>query len=45
VLHFSSEDEMRDLFGPYFDFTELKRVQVEGKQEPHRMNWVFMEKK
>ena len=45
VLYFSSEDELRDLFAPYFDLTELRTVQVEGKREPHLMNWVFMEKK
>ena len=45
VLYFSSEDELRDLFDPYFDVTTLETVQVEGKQEPHLMNWAFMEKK
>jgi hypothetical protein len=44
-LYFSSEDELRDLFGPYFDVVALDTVEVEGKQEPHLMNWAFMAKK
>ena len=44
VLYFSSEDELRDLFEPYFDVAMLETVQVEGKREPHLMNWVFMKK-
>ncbi len=45
VLYFSSEDELRDLFAPCFDVMTLETVQVEGKREPHLMNWCFMEKK
>lgn len=45
VLYFSSEDELRDLFGPYFDVTTLETVQVEGKREPHLMNRGFMKRK
>ena len=45
VLYFSSEYELRDLFEPYLDVVELEIVEVEGKQGPHLMNWVFMKKK
>ena len=45
VLYFSSEDGLRDLFEPYFEITTLKTIQVEGKREPHLMNWVFMSKR
>jgi SAM-dependent methyltransferase len=45
MLYFSSEDELRDLFASGFDISTLKTVQVEGKQEPHLMNFAFMEKK
>jgi len=45
VLYFSSEGELRDLFDPNFDVMALETVQVEGKREPHLMNWCFMEKK
>jgi len=44
VLYFSSEDELRELFGPYFEITTLKTIQVEAKREPHLMNYAFMEK-
>jgi SAM-dependent methyltransferase len=43
-LYFSSEDELRDLFDPLFEITTLKTIQVEGKREPHLMNYAFMEK-
>ena len=45
VLYFSSEDQLRTLFEPYFHVTELETIQVEGKQGPHLMNCVFMKKK
>jgi SAM-dependent methyltransferase len=45
MLYFSSEDELRDLFDPLFEITSLQTVQVEGKREPHLMNFAFMEKK
>ena len=45
VLYFSSETELRELFEPYFDVMALETVEVEGKREPHLMNWSFMKKK
>ena len=45
MLYFSSEDELRALFAPDFDVTILKTVLIEGRQEPHLMNFAFMEKK
>ena len=45
MLYFSSEEELRDLFTPGFDVTTLKTVEIEGKREPHLMNFAFMEKK
>ncbi len=45
VLYFSSEEELRELFKPYFLVRTLKTVEVEGKWEPHLMNAAFMEKK
>jgi len=44
VLYFSSENELRDLFGSLFDVAIFKTVEIQGKQEPHLMNCVFMEK-
>ena len=45
VLYFSSEDELRELFDRYFHVIALETIEVEGKREPHLMNWVFMTKK
>ena len=43
-LYFSSEDELRDLFSPYFNIKELKTIEIKGKFSSHMMNYVFMEK-
>jgi len=42
VLYFSSEDELRDLFEPYFFIEELKVIAISGKFAPHLVNYVFM---
>ena len=44
TLYFSSEDELRDLFSPYFNVKELKTIEIKGKFATHLMNYVFMEK-
>jgi len=36
VLYFSSEDEIRDLFSPYFAIRELTTITVAGKFGSHR---------
>ncbi len=45
ILYFSSEDESRDLFEPYFNIKELKTIEISGKFAPHIANYAFMEKK
>jgi len=45
ILYFSSEDELRDLFNPYFNIKELKTIEISGKFVPHLANYAFMEKK
>lgn len=45
VLYFSSEDELRDLFNPYFNIKELKTMEISGKSASHLANYVFMERK
>jgi len=45
ILYFSSEDELSDLFDPYFNIKELKTIELMGKSAPHLANYVFMEKK
>jgi len=36
VLYFSSEQEIRELFDPYFSIEELRTIEISGKQGPHR---------
>jgi SAM-dependent methyltransferase len=45
VLYFSSEDELRDLFEPYFNIIDLKTIEISGKSAPHTANYAFMERK
>jgi len=45
ILYFSSEDELRDLFEPYFNIKELRTIAIRGKPVPHLANYVFMERK
>ena len=45
VLYFSSEEELRCLFDPYFDIKELKTIKIIGKFAPHIVNFVFMERR
>ena len=42
VLYFSSIDELRDLFEPYFTIEELKVIAISGKFVPHLVNYAFM---
>jgi SAM-dependent methyltransferase len=45
ILYFSSEDELRDLFEPYFNIKELKTIEIRGKPACHLANYAFMESK
>jgi 2-polyprenyl-3-methyl-5-hydroxy-6-metoxy-1,4-benzoquinol methylase len=45
ILYFSSEEELRILFGPYFSILELKTITISGKFAPLVVNVVFMERK
>jgi len=36
VLYFSSENEIRELFDPYFSIEELGTIEISGKLGPHR---------
>ncbi len=45
ILYFSSKDELKDLFDPYFNIKELKTIEISGKSAPHVANYVFMEKR
>ena len=45
ILYFSSEDELRDLFEPYFNIKELKTIEISGKFAPHLADYAFVERK
>jgi len=45
ILYFSSENELRKLFEPYFNIQELRTLEIRGKPAPHLANYVFMNKK
>jgi SAM-dependent methyltransferase len=45
VLYFSSEDELRDLFEPYFNIKLLKTIGIRGKPKPHLANYALMDRK
>jgi len=45
ILYFSSEDEIRALFDPYFNIIELKTIEITGKYAPHIAVYAFMEKR
>jgi SAM-dependent methyltransferase len=45
VLYFSSEDELRELFKPYFKIMVVKTIKKKSPLAFHYVNYVFMEKK
>jgi SAM-dependent methyltransferase len=45
VLYFSSEDELKKLFTPYFQIIDLRTLEINGKFGAHVFNYVFMERK
>jgi 2-polyprenyl-3-methyl-5-hydroxy-6-metoxy-1,4-benzoquinol methylase len=44
ILYFSTEDELRDLFKPYFNINELRSTEIGGKPAPHLAIYAFMER-
>jgi 2-polyprenyl-3-methyl-5-hydroxy-6-metoxy-1,4-benzoquinol methylase len=44
ILYFSSEDELRKLFGAYFKILEIKTFEIKGKTVPHIVTYALMEK-
>ena len=42
ILYFSSADELRALFAPYFTIIELKTLQIPGKYGPHLANVAWL---
>lgn len=42
TLYFSSEDELRELFAPFFVIDELRTVEIAGKYGPHWANVAWL---
>jgi SAM-dependent methyltransferase len=45
ILYFSSEEELRDLFDPYFNIEELRTIEISGKFVLHLANYAFLTRK
>jgi len=45
ILYFSSKEELKALFKPYFRIIKLKTIEIRGKPIPHIANYAFMERK
>ena len=45
TLYFSSEEELKNLFHPYFEIKELKSIEILGKFAPHIAIYAFMERR
>ena len=45
ILYFSSEEEIRALYEPFFNIIELKTIEIRGKYAPHFAVSAFMERK
>ena len=45
ILYFSSKNELRELFEPFFKIEKLKTIEIKGKPTPHIANYAFMERR
>jgi SAM-dependent methyltransferase len=45
ILYFSSENEMKSLFEPFFRIEELKTIDIEGKFAKHKAIYAFLKKR
>jgi 2-polyprenyl-3-methyl-5-hydroxy-6-metoxy-1,4-benzoquinol methylase len=45
ILYFSSEEELRDLYKPYFHILELKTMEIKGKYGPHMANVAWLKRR
>jgi SAM-dependent methyltransferase len=45
TLYFSSEEELRELFEPFFHILELSTLEIPGKHKPHMANAVWLERR
>lgn len=44
VLYFSSEDELRELYGPRFQILDLETAEIKGKYGPHLVNAAWLKR-
>ncbi len=44
AVYLSSEDELRNLFGKYFEIIDFRVLEIEGKVMTHVFNYCFMER-
>jgi hypothetical protein len=44
ILYFSSEEELKTLYGNYFKIIELKTIEVPGKYGSHIANCALLER-
>lgn len=45
VLYFSSREELKNLFQPYFRITKLKEIEIQSRFSKHLAHYVLMERK
>lgn len=45
VLYFSSENELKELFKPFFNIEDLKTIEIRGKPASHFAIYAFMKRK
>ena len=45
VLYFSSENELKELFSPFFNIEILKTIEIRGKPISHLANYALMKRK
>jgi len=43
-LYFSNEDELKDLYSPYFTILELRMTEIQGKAGRHLVNYAILQK-
>jgi hypothetical protein len=44
ILYFSSEDELRELFEPFFEIETLITIEIKGKTTTHIAHYIFIKR-
>jgi len=45
ILYFSSEEELKELYKPFFHVLELNTIEIRGKYGPHMANVAWLRRK